>query len=275
MNDHIEKIGASIIQHGKHNDRVYLMKLVEKDFPGIITILDEMCCRNNYSKIIGKVPVHYSRGFLENGYTIEADVPGFYGGSELGLFVAKYFSEARKKTSQSEILEMPSMAQTNGVPTKAWLDNRFRFQRLETKDVEQMALIYQSVFQSYPFPIHRPGYLRQTMGENVNYFGIWEQDKLIALASSEMDPDSLNAEMTDFAVLPEYRGNHFALFLLKEMELEMKIRGIKTAYTIARLKSAGMNRTFYKAGYQYRGTLVNNCHISGSFESMNVWSKTL
>jgi putative beta-lysine N-acetyltransferase len=167
------------------------------------------------------------------------------------------------------------MAGPNPVPIEVWLGNRFQFHRPGVHDVEQMALLYQKVFQSYPFPIHRPEYLRQTMGQNVSYFGIWEQDKLIALASSEMDPESLNAEMTDFAVLPEYRGNQFALFLLMEMELEMKLRGIKTAYTIARLKSMGMNRTFYKAGYQYRGTLINNCHISGSLESMNVWSKKL
>ncbi len=55
----------------------------------------------------------------------------------------------------------------------------------------------------------------------------------------------------------------------------MPSRGIRTAYTIARAVSYGMNITFARCGYQYGGRLVNNTDIAGSLESMNVWYKTL
>ena len=55
----------------------------------------------------------------------------------------------------------------------------------------------------------------------------------------------------------------------------MKLKGIKTAYTIARAKSAGMNITFSKAGYKFGGRLKNNTNIFGNIESMNVWYKHL
>ena len=118
-------------------------------------------------------------------------------------------------------------------------------------------------------------YILKTMNKNINYFGIFENEKLVALASSEMDLVNLNTEMTDFATLHEYRGNNFSFHLLKEMEKDAKAKGIKTAYTIARAKSTGINMTFTKMDYEFGGTLINNTNICGNIETMNVWYKTL
>jgi len=79
--------------------------------------------------------------------------------------------------------------------------------------------------------------------------------------------------MTDFATLTACRGHGLALYLLQQMEEEMKLRGMHIFYTIARAYSHGMNITFARNGYTYAGTLTNNTNISGSLESMNVWYK--
>jgi len=113
------------------------------------------------------------------------------------------------------------------------------------------------------------------MAYNVDYFAVEKEGKLIALSSAEMDAQGSNAEMTDFATLPENRGQGLARCLLQEMEAAMNRRGIQTAYTIARAASAGMNITFAQLGYQFGGLLINNTQISGSIESMNVWYKSL
>ena len=84
-----------------------------------------------------------------------------------------------------------------------------------------------------------------------------------------------NTETLDFATLPEWLGNRFARHLLARMEQEMKAKGIKTTYTIARAASPGINSTFGRAGYHFSGRLKNNTNISGSIESMNVWHKSL
>jgi putative beta-lysine N-acetyltransferase len=81
--------------------------------------------------------------------------------------------------------------------------------------------------------------------------------------------------MTDFATLPEQRGRGLANRLLAELEQVAAAEGIRTAYTIARAYSFGMNITFAKNGYQYAGTLTRNTQISGELESMNVWFKPL
>jgi putative beta-lysine N-acetyltransferase len=113
------------------------------------------------------------------------------------------------------------------------------------------------------------------MRDNVDYFCIESNGLIIALASSEKDVSASNVEMTDFATLPEWRGNGLAVHLLKRMEEEMRKQEIKTAYTIARAASPGMNITFSKLGYSFGGRLKNNTNISGTIESMNIWYKHL
>ncbi|WHH56986.1 putative beta-lysine N-acetyltransferase [Petroclostridium sp. X23] len=277
MNDIIQKIGKSLVQHGKQNDRIYLMKLYQDDMPDIICELDAMAEKYNYSKIFAKVPSHFKQDYLDNSYVIEAEVPNFYNGRENALFLAKYLSEERMKSMHestiSEVLKIARQKQ-NTIEDER-LDEKFQYRIAKPEDASQMANVYKKVFDSYPFPIYDPSYLKKTMEDNIVYFGIWHGSDVVALASSEMDINASNVEMTDFAILPEYRGNKLAVYLLNNMEQEMKKKGIKTAYTIARAISYGMNITFSRMGYVFAGTLINNTNISGSIESMNVWYKTL
>lgn len=113
------------------------------------------------------------------------------------------------------------------------------------------------------------------MDENVIYHGIWKEDELVALSSAEIDAGGENVEMTDFATRPDFRSQGLATYLLDKMEEDVRSRGIRTAYTIARAYSYGMNITFAKHGYCFAGTLTNNTQIFGQLESMNVWYKPL
>ncbi|MEJ2054291.1 MAG: putative beta-lysine N-acetyltransferase, partial [Calditrichaceae bacterium] len=146
---------------------------------------------------------------------------------------------------------------------------------LDENNIDDLAELYKAVFKTYPFPIFDKDFLKDTMLSHIVYFGIYDKHQLIAAASSEMDISSRNAEMTDFATLPDYRGHNLSVNLLKEMEAEMRLRKMITLYTIARSHSPGMNITFAKLNYIYSGTLVNNTNISGKIESMNIWYKSL
>jgi putative beta-lysine N-acetyltransferase len=109
------------------------------------------------------------------------------------------------------------------------------------------------------------------MEDNVVYFGVFRNGKAVALSSAEIDFEHSAVEMTDFATLPEFRGKGLSSHLLMRMAEEMKAMGIRTAFTIARAGSYGMNIVFAKCGYEYCGRLVNNTNISGNIESMNIW----
>lgn len=79
--------------------------------------------------------------------------------------------------------------------------------------------------------------------------------------------------MTDFATLPDQRGKNLSVLLLNALEKSMKEQGITTLYTMARLNSIGMTKTFLKMDYCYSGTLIKNTNIAGKIESLNILYK--
>jgi putative beta-lysine N-acetyltransferase len=277
MTDQVATFGSSRIQHGKLSNRAYLMSLSSDDLPAIVSYLDLLAITRGYSKIFAKIPAAAKQSFLQNGYDAEAAIPDFFQGTEEALFLGKYFSPERMEEKHPEVVEQTlevalEKPRIDGVPE---LEPQLSCRQMRSTDTAQMAKLYRQVFASYPFPIHDELYLEQTMREDVMYFGIWERDNLIALASAEIDRNGGNAEMTDFATRPDYRGRGLANYLLAQTEKAAWRRGVKTAYTIARAYSPGMNITFARNGYTFSGTLTHNTQISGKLESMNVWYKPL
>ncbi|MDD2248959.1 putative beta-lysine N-acetyltransferase [Methanocorpusculum bavaricum] len=271
------KYGNSILQHGRFNNRIYIMTLAENDLPGIIGFADDLAKRENYTKIFGKVPASSADMFASAGYVVEASIPSFFQGKEEAVFMAKYFDPERRKTANAtELTEIRAAAlEHTGRKERGSLPNGFTLRPARTEDTEKLADLFRKVFPTYPFPISDPEYIRTNMQDNVRYFLIKEGDKIAAASSCEVDKESLTAEMTDFAVDPHYRGRSFAGILLEEMEKTMRREGIITAYTIARSASLPMNAVFAGAGYRFGGMLPNNTNISGSIESMNTWYKKL
>ena len=277
MPDSVSYFQNSLIQYGKYNDQIYLIKLAKKDYPQILKNLNKRVLDKGYSKIFAKVPSYARAKFEEDGFMAEAFIPRFINGHDDVYFMGKYFSPTRKINNYSQkIRQILEIAKSSPRKKKtAPLPSSFTFKICDLSDAYKTGEMYKKIFQTYPFPIYDPKYIVKTMQRNVIYFSIWKKDTIIALASSEMDIALKNVEMTDFATLPGYRGKGFSLYLLQQMENEMAKKGIKTSYTIARALSPGINKTFAKMGYTYGGTLKNNTNICGRLESMNVWYKFL
>ncbi len=273
--DKTEKIGQSTIQHGSESNRVYLMHLWPGDFPGIIDKLDTLAKSNGYTKLFVKVPSRYAVAFRMVGYETEALVPGFFNGSEDALFLVKYLNPDRRNPSLDEMKIFQDLLLSEVNSEIPGLDDTHILRLLGPQDVEEMVKVFAQVFDSYPFPIFDPEFLKKEMREGTRYFGVFQNAMLVGISSAECNDALKNAEMTDFAVLPSQRGKKIAIHLLRTMENHLTNQGFKSFYTIARLKSLSMNKTFMNNGYRYTGTLTNNTHIAGQIESMNVWYKTV
>jgi len=266
-----------VIQHGRLNDRVYLMQLHPGDLPGILGDMERLAKEQAYTKIFAKVPASHAAAFTEGGYGQEARAPRFFSGEEDCAFMSRFLSVERGVDPHAqEAIAIVDLAQEKGRDAPSDLGPPpFEIRPAEPGHAAELAAVYREVFASYPFPIHDPAYLTETMHEHVRYFCAFDGDRIVAASSAEMDREQRNVEMTDFATLPASRGSGIAVYLLWRMEEEMRRLGMLTAYTIARARSAGMNITFARCGYAFGGRLVNNTDISGSIESMNVWHKAL
>lgn len=274
--DALEKLGKSQIQHGPHSSRIYLMHAHKDDLSGLPDRLDRLAQKKGYGKIFCKVPAEGAEPFLVAGYTIEALIPRFDPSGETVLFLSKFPDPARRDISDEPVQEVlqAALAKRQG-PVMFPPPPGVEMRTLTPEDATAAAELYQIVFETYPFPIHDSGYIRETMLSHVVYMGLFEEGRLVALASAETDPKARNAEMTDFATHPDALGKGYASVLLQGIEGVMREVDYPLAYTIARATSFGMNITFARLGYAFSGTLRKNTQISGKLESMNIWHRRL
>lgn len=276
--DTITDLLGATVQHGPLNQRIYLMSLDEADPASVLPAMEALAREKGYTKIFAKVPESQGTRFRLSGYRAEARVPGFFNGVEAAVFFCRYFLEERETAAdRADIDRCRQIAEERrrAGPPALTDDEGIRIRPCVEADIPAMSALYRETFASYPFPIHDPGYLAETMASHVIYFLAERDGEMVALSSAEMDRSAANVEMTDFATRPSWRGRRLAMRLLLRMEQEMRKERMCTAYTIARAVSFPMNITFAALGYEHGGTLINNTNISGRIESMAVWHKDL
>lgn len=305
MSDIEERIGRSRLHHGSGSDRIYLMEYHASDRDLLWKRIGELQEERGYGKHFFILPQGEAPFFLARGYRLEATIPGYFRGKEAAMILVRYFSPAREVLSRSEreLLEVcaswSACESSRGSESPHGSDSlrgsgsesgagpargsegpasaSARIRRARPDDIPALAGLYARTFQSYPFPIDSPDYLARTMENDVDYYLVPapadSPHPLAAAASAEKHPGRKSAEMTDFAVDPAFRGAGLAGALLSAMEEALLRQEYRCFYTIARLSQPAMNRTFFRAGYRYGGTLVKNTQIGGSLESMNVWYK--
>jgi len=274
MSDLVESLGASTVQHGPLNDRVYLMHLAAEDGEEIVERLGRLAERDRRSKVFAKVPTGRAPWFTSQGYVVEAEIPPGPAGGEGLVFVSRFVDPTRgiprDGAAVAEVLER--VRADGGAGEAPALPPRLCEAPGGTQDAVDIARLYAAVFESYPFPVHEPAFIRRSMDGGVRYVLIRTlEGRLVAVSSAEPAEGGAMLEMTDFATDPDFRGQGLARRLLTTMVGDAQGRGIPLSFTIARAVSAGMNLTFHRGGYHFAGTLVNNTNISGGLESMNVW----
>jgi beta-lysine N6-acetyltransferase len=244
------------------------------NFDEITSLIEESAREREAQKVIIKSRVEHLHSFLERGYELEAVIKGFFKGSDV-YFMAKFMSEARKMSSHWENAEKIFFdVQNLDQETKQPL-HKYKLQKAELKDAERLAALYEKVFPVYPVPLQKPEYVRKSMESGTVFLFIEKNNEIISAASAEIDPLEGNAELTDCATLPSFRGGGLMKQLLTGLEEELTKQKIFCVYTIARSLSFGMNAAFKQLGYRYGGRLVNNCYIYDKIEDMNIWWKDL
>jgi putative beta-lysine N-acetyltransferase len=259
------------------NRRIQVLEYEGPDLVAMVANLETKARELDFDKVFLKAPGS-QKGHLEAaGMLAEATITGYFAGRPAAV-MSKFLSRERRQRpfSQEQESILESIRSRPADPSVPQLPEGYEMRLAGPHDVEDLAELYRNVFASYPFPITDPAYLAATMESNVVYRIVRDQTgKTVAAASAETAPGNSNAEMTDFATLPDQRGLGLAQHLLASLEGDMLERRITNLYTIARARSAGMNRVFHNRSYTWTGTLVNNCHIAGRFEDMHVWCKTV
>lgn len=231
--------------------------------------------KEKLGKIITRCTVQMLRTYISSGFTIEGYIQGFLRGED-AYFVSYFINKNREEISiedeEDAILRKISMSKSyqNRRPSK-----EFIIRNAVSNDIPQIIKLFAAVFKTYPSPVFSSEYLKKAMNDNVIFKVAVYEDKIVSIASAEMDLLNLNAEITDCATYENFRGNGLLPCLIENLELDLKYRGFYTSYSLCRSINPGINLVLEKLNYKFCGKLINNCHICGSFESMNIWAKSL
>lgn len=266
------------LEFSPYNRRILILDYHFSSLKGpanLVSLLEGICIRRNLEKIWGKMRRTDLSLFVSRGFQEEAYIKDFFSTGDDAVICSKFFGkrgDSSSRNTNQQILERVKSCGTTQ-PAGIKLPRGYRFKLAAQKDLPDLAALYRQVFPTYPYPVYEAAYLEKCM-QHTLYGLVYLDDCLAAAASAEINFKFGNAEMTDFASLPVHRGQGLAPFILAELEKVISAQGIRCFYTLARSTSPGMNLTFARASYQYAGTLVNNCNISGGFEDMNVFYKT-
>ncbi len=259
------------------NQRIQVLSYEAEDTRRMVSEFVDRAHGVGFGKIFLKAPSSDKLRFEKAGMSAEATIEGYFDGKP-AVVMSLFLNEERRRRPYAEDQEtiLEKIRERPAGPSVPALPDGYEMYPGSLSDAEDVARLYREVFASYPFPITDAAYISSTMKSNVLYRIVRNaKGVLVGAASAETSPELHNAEMTDFATLPDQRGLGLAQHILAALEDDMTERKILNLFTIARARSAGMNRVFYNRGYEWTGTLVNNCHISGQFEDMHVWCKSL
>ncbi len=211
------------------------------------------------------------------GFVLEGTIPGFFNGEQ--AYCYSFFIDPARSLSayQEEEDQILKDVRGNKAPAKseAKLPTGYKLREIREGDVESLVSLYKNVFASYPSPLFNPGYIKEVMKRHVYFLAIFDEDVPVSAGSAEMDLINNNAEITDLATQPRARGLGLATMLMEALEKKMRERQINCLYSLCRAGVPGVNRALYKLDYSFQGRLINNCHIGGRFEDMNIWVKWL
>ncbi|MHB9133332.1 MAG: putative beta-lysine N-acetyltransferase [Armatimonadota bacterium] len=265
--------GQASVQIDMYNQRIKLLTCGE-DVTATVAAVTTLARAQSLDKIWGFVSQEEWAILQQLGFVWEGALDGYFIDGP-AIAVANYLGGQRALSSwlteENEIigpLLAEPFAMQHDLPTD------YHIHVATPDESEAVSRVLTTVFSTYPTPI-TPGAIAESMQGDMLYLLATNDGKVVSVMSADINREHLVAEMTDCATLPEHRGRGIMSHLLAVMECRLRDSGLRTLFTLARAKSVGMNTAFAHLGYTYRGRLINNCHIAGEWEDMNLWVKRL
>jgi putative beta-lysine N-acetyltransferase len=274
-NNYYTKIDQAKIYVDYTNTRVKIVKFDNISVQNIKRII-HFASKQHLGKIICNCDIESFGNFVESGFHLEGKIDGYFRGKD--AFCMSYFISSKRKLYRNRDKENLFLIQSLNVKDTFIYSGdtlKYPIRNAKESDVKDMVELFSNVFFTYPSPVYDEEYLKQSMNKNVLYKVAVDNGKIIGVASADMDKENLNAEITDCATHPQYRGKGILSNIIYSLELNLKNMGFITLYSLSRAINPGINFVLSKHDYKFRGRLINNCNICGGFENMNIWVKDI
>lgn len=261
----------------QYNQRIKILQYTATNFSKMIMKIRWIAEANGFDKIFCMASRQEWQKFLRYGYVLEAVIKYYLNGED--AYIMSKFRSQERLTSVNLMEEIhlieEIMTYDNKDSQERPLGPTFKIRMASNADIQNLILLYQEIFETYPSPLIHNDYFESIFQKDSIFALCEENGQIIAAASAELSPQHKAAELTDCATRKSARGLGIMTHILKFLEVELKKRDYHCAYTMARGRSYGMNNVFYRLNYEFLGRLINNCDIYGTYEDMNIWANNL
>ena len=231
--------------------------------------------KENLGKVICNCDANSFENFINAKFHLEGKIDGYFQGED--AFCMSYFIRSSRKLHKSLNKENLFLVESLNAGNSFVYDNNFKYEIRDAKesDAKEIAKLFSNTFFTSPSLVHDEEYLKKTMNKKTLYKVAVDNGKIISVASADLNSLNLNAEITNCATYPKYRCKGVLSNIVYSLELNLKNMGFICLYSLARSISPGINLVLSKHGYKFRGRLINNSNICGTFEDVNIWVKNI
>lgn len=266
----------SLVIVDRHNSRLKVMEYDGNDIGNLLRQIKGIAVENHLGKIIFYAKEKLIKPLTEQQFLLEGTIPHFFSGKD--CYCLSYFMDQKRSISsyineEDKLIKTITAIELRGLVGK--LPKGLYLKNTSSQDARDLVELYGEVFSSYPSALLDIDYVKSVINDRVFFVAVYDGKKIISAASAEMDKKNRNAEITDCATLPEYRGRGLLTVIISALEKEMGNKAVAVLYSLARANSFGMNAVLHKLNYSYTGRMINNCHINGRYENMNIWVKPI
>jgi len=256
------------------SERIWVTDYKADDSAALRDFLKLQATKEGLGKIILPVRTEDLNRLQGDEFKLEGSIDGYFqdsGGHFLAAFPRLERGRSFVLSRQRKMLtEIRGRKKLRPVKTPAG----FTMRRAGSRDISAMVALFRRVFVTYPTPVYEPVYLARSMEKGDLFMVFYHGRRLVSVAAAEVEPGWRRAELTNCATDPDFRGLGLNTLLLQQIERFCLDARIGCIYSLARASSYGMNLVFHRLGYRFGGTLINNCHIAGQFEDMNIWVRS-
>jgi putative beta-lysine N-acetyltransferase len=262
------------IQLDPYNSRARLLNY-QGDSEKIIEGMKQICRKHHFGKMVCAVYPRDRSAFIDHGFLLEGRISGFFRGETADCF--SYFFDQQRAKSDFLSKEDDVISYCADIDPEGDLpeDSDTELRTAHKEDADEIAGLFREVFPLYPTPMDEPEYIKKIMDQDVLFKVMEKEGMPVSVASADMNPQFLHAEITDCATLISSRGKGYLNQLVVSLENDLRTLGYITAFSLSRARLFGINVVLSKRGYEYSGRHINNCRIMNGFEDMNIWVKRL
>ncbi|AYD40751.1 putative beta-lysine N-acetyltransferase [Clostridium fermenticellae] len=256
------------------NSRVKIINFYKISVQALKRII-HFTSKQHLSKVVCNCNSQSFQNFCDAGFIPEGKIDSYFRGED--ALCMSYFISSNRKICKNSNIENLFLTKSLNMKDKFKFNNNLKYHIRDAKesDISELISLFSEVFFAYPTSIYNRDYLIQNMSKNVLCKVAVFNDKIISAASAYLDYENLNAEIADCATYPHYRDKGIISNIIYLLEKDIRDKDFISLYSMSKSTSQGMNIALSKQGYNYRGTLVNNCNLCGDFESMNIWAKDI